>query len=111
MDNMHWNEATQTWHGHAQPKPMESETVRWIGWNKPLLIPNEWFTPTAAQPLHSLWQELQGQALGAGGQGALHQLVQAMAAFAPSGAVQLEPWRASEQQQMMLWVADGSRWA
>lgn len=126
MDNMHWDETTQTWRGHAQPWPMGSEPEQYTGWNKPLPIPNEWLIPVAAQPLHSVWQQLQRQALGAGGQGlgiypmkempqdmqgALHQLVQAMAAFAPPGAVQQETWRAPEQQQMMLWVADSSRWA
>lgn len=127
MDNMHWDEATQTWSGHAEPWLMNQEPAHYNGWNKPLLVPNEWLTPVAAQPLHNVWLDLQRQALGVGGQdlviypmketpqdmqGALHQLVQAMAAFAPPGAMQQqEPGGQSVQQQMLLWVADSSRWA
>ena len=102
MNNMHWDEATQTWSGHAEPWLMNQEPTHYNGWNKPLLVPNEWLTPVAAQPLHNVWLELQRQALGVGGQdlviypmtdtpqnlqGALLQLVQAMAAFdAPLGS-------------------------
>jgi len=45
-------------------------------------------------------------------QGALHQLAQAMAAFAPPGAVQQQEIAGqSAQQQLLLWAADSSRWA
>lgn len=127
MNNMHWDEATQTWNGHAEPWLMNQEPAHYNGWNKPLLVPNEWLNPVAAQSLHSLWQELQREALVAGSQdlaihpmketpqdmqGALHQLVQAMAAFAPPGAVQQQEIAGqSAQQQLLLWAADSGRWA
>ena len=106
MNNMQFDEATQTYRGTVEPYRVSEDGVSLTGFKKPLQITPDGITQSYMDVFASYWQdqwhnEGGGEAfsvkpwaymeqtpnpLTQATDGALHQLIQAMAGFAPAPA-------------------------
>lgn len=135
MNNMHWDEATQTYRGTAVPYEMPDQTDTansnvHFGHNKPLLLSPEWLQdyygsgprgsdwyalpqpgatgPFSTRPLPWPVESHQGaQSL----ERSVQQLTQAMAGFAAPDAGLTEPATQSMFSPFLQMAVDGSRFA
>ena len=112
MNNMQFDEATQTYRGTVEPYRVSEDGISHMGFTKPLQVAPEWMGQSYLDVFASYWQDQwqsegggeafsvkpwaymqqhQGQALLAQAtDDALQQLIQAMAGFAPMDAGQVQ---------------------
>lgn len=114
MNNMQFDEATQTYRGTVEPYHLSDDSLAFIGTNKPLQVSPEWMASSHLDMFASFASGWQSQGISESGwwtfsvkpwaylerqdpdplieatDGALQQLIQAMAGFAPMGTGQVQ---------------------
>lgn len=131
MNNMQFDEATQTYHGTVDLYRWsgEEEGQIFTGFNKPLQVTPEWIAQSykdvfasywqdqppnegnwesfAARPWRFMEQHQNQNPLTQTTDGVLEQLIQAMAGFAPAGAGQVQESATGLFAAMQMWGIDG----
>ncbi len=128
MNNMEFDEATQTYRGTVEPYRWngEEQGQAFTGLKKPLQVTPEWIARSHLDVFVSYWQdqwhpegnwesfvvkplaymEQTTSTITQTTDGALQQLIQAMAGFAPMGAGQVQESMAGVFAAMQMWGAD-----
>lgn len=130
MNNLHFDEATQTYQGTVEPYRVSDDNLAFTGLNKPLQVSPEWMAPSHLDMFASFASGWQSQGISESGwwtfsvkpwaylerqnpdpliqatDGALQQLIQAMAGFAPMGTGQVRESMAGLYSAMQVWGCD-----